>query len=156
MVGRPEPHFSFSGLKTAVRQQAHKAAPLTDQDIADLCASFEAAVAISVADRCRRAFAIAAEHLPADAPKRLVVAGGVAANQQLLAALTRTAADHGYTLHVPPIALCGDNGAMIAWTGAERFARGLVDGLDFAPRPRWPLDATAVTVLGFGKSGAKA
>jgi N6-L-threonylcarbamoyladenine synthase len=156
MVGRPEPHFSFSGLKTAVRQQAHKNAPLTDQTISDLCASFQSAVATSVADRCRRAFAIAAEHLPADAPKRLVVAGGVAANLQLRAALSQTASDHGYTLHVPPIALCGDNGAMIAWTGAERFVRGLVDGLDFRPRPRWPLDASAIPALGAGKSGAKA
>ena len=156
MVGRPEPHFSFSGLKTAVRQQAHKAAPLTDQDISDLCASFEAAVATSVADRCRRAFAIAAAQLPADAPKRLVVAGGVAANLALRASLNHTAADHGYTLHVPPIALCGDNGAMIAWAGAERFTRGLIDGLDALPRPRWPLDASAVPALGAGKFGAKA
>ena len=156
MVGRTEPHFSFSGLKTAVRQQAHKTAPLTDQDVSDLCASFEAAVAASVADRCRRAFALCAEHLPADAPKRLVVAGGVAANLKLRENLSRTAADHGYTLHVPPIALCGDNGAMIAWTGAERFVRGLVDGLDFAPRARWPLDASAIPALGAGRFGAKA
>jgi N6-L-threonylcarbamoyladenine synthase len=156
MVGRPEPHFSFSGLKTAVRQQAHKAAPLTDQTISDLCASFESAVATSVADRCRRAFSIAAANLPADAPKRLVVAGGVAANLSLRAALSQTASDHGYTLHVPPIALCGDNGAMIAWTGAERFVRGLVDGLDAAPRARWPLDASAVPALGAGRFGAKA
>jgi N6-L-threonylcarbamoyladenine synthase len=156
MVGRPEPHFSFSGLKTAVRQQAHKASPLTDQDVADLCASFEAAVAQSVADRCRRAFEIAADLLPANAAKCLVVAGGVAANIQLRTALTATAGNHGFSLHVPPIALCGDNGVMIAWTGAERFVRGLIDDLDVTPRARWPLDGSATPALGAGKHGAKA
>jgi N6-L-threonylcarbamoyladenine synthase len=156
MVGRPDPHFSFSGLKTAVRQQAHKAAPLSDQDVADLCASFELAVSTSVADRCRRAFAVAEARLPFGAPKRLVVAGGVAANLRLRSSLEQTARDHGYTFHVPPIALCGDNGAMIAWAGAERFARGMVNQLDVAPRARWPLDAAAIPALGAGKFGAKA
>jgi N6-L-threonylcarbamoyladenine synthase len=156
MVGRDEPHFSFSGLKTAIRQAAHKAAPLTDQDVGDLCASFEASVAASVADRCRRAFALSEALLPPGAPRRLVVAGGVAANLKLKATLAVVAAENGYTLHVPPVALCGDNGAMIAWTGAERFVRGMTDGLDFVPRARWPLDAAALPALGAGRLGAKA
>ena len=142
MLGRPEPHFSFAGLKTAVRQQAQALGPLTDRDVADLCASFQAAVADSVADRVRRAMQVADARL-AGHTRHLVVAGGVAANQALRASLARSAADAGYALHVPPPALCTDNAAMVAWAGIERLQRGLADGLDFAPRPRWPLDPTA-------------
>ena len=121
MLGRSEPHFSFAGLKTAVRHQAQALAPLRDGDIADLCAEFEAAVADSVADRVRRAMEIAADRLPEGA-RHLVVAGGVAANKALRAALTDVAGQEGYTLHVPPAALCTDNAAMVAWAGAERLA----------------------------------
>lgn len=161
MVGRPEPHFSFAGLKTAVRQQALTLAPLTDTDVADLCASFQAAVAEAVVDRTRRAMELAEPMLAGaaadsrgaleDAPRserHLVVAGGVAANQALRGALMALAGQRGYTFHAPPLALCGDNAAMIAWTGAERLARGMVDGLDAPARPRWPLDADAVPALG--------
>src|SRR5688572_31390452 len=112
MLGRPEPHFSFAGLKTAVRRQAQALAPLKDGDIADLCAEFEKAVADSVADRVRRAMDIAGECLHAGA-RHLVVAGGVAANKALRAALTDVAGQEGYTLHVPPPALCTDNAAMV-------------------------------------------
>ena len=156
MMGRTEPNFSFAGLKTAVRLAAQKAAPVSDQDIADLCADFQVAVAGSVADRVRRAFALAEELLGADAPRRLVVAGGVAANQALRESLTSVAAEAGYALHVPPVALCGDNGAMIAWAGAERLARGMIDAPGIVARARWPLDADAVAVLGAGRLGAKA
>jgi N6-L-threonylcarbamoyladenine synthase len=156
MAGRPEPHFSFAGLKTAVRRQAQLLQPLKSGDVADLCASFEAAVTSAVADRCVRAFQWAETNTPPDAPRRLVIAGGVAANQTLRAGLTRAAATHGWQVHVPPVALCGDNGAMIAWAGAERLVRGLTDGLDVGPRPRWPLDAAAVPALGHGRHGAKA
>ena len=157
MIGRAEPHFSFAGLKTAVRrraQQAQARAPLSDRDIADLCAEFQAAVCESLADRVLRAMAIADVRLGSD--RHLVVAGGVAANRQIHRALTEAAAARGWRLHVPPPQLCTDNGAMIAWAGAERLALGLTDGLDFEARARWPLDAQAIPALGGGRHGAKA
>lgn len=156
MLGRPEPHFSFAGLKTAVRQQALAIAPLTESDVADLCASFQAAVTDAVADRTRRAMEIAEDILPSGTGRHLVVAGGVAANLALRSALTDLAATRGYTFHAPPVALCGDNAAMIAWTGAERLAHGLVDPDDDHARPRWPLDTDATPALGAGLKGAKA
>jgi N6-L-threonylcarbamoyladenine synthase len=156
MLGRAEPHFSFAGLKTAVRHQAQALGPLREEDVADLCAAFEAAVADSVADRVRRAMEIAAGRLGTLQGRHLVVAGGVAANRSLRGALVVVAASAGYQLHAPPPALCTDNAAMVAWAGAERLARGWTDGLDFAARARWPLDANAVPALGAGKQGAKA
>jgi N6-L-threonylcarbamoyladenine synthase len=156
MQGRGEPHFSFAGLKTAVRHQASALAPLSERDVADLCASFEAAVAESVADRVRRAMQITQDRLGSPGAGHLVVAGGVAANQSLRQALTAVAADAGYRLHVPPPALCTDNAAMVAWAGAERLARGWTDGLDIAARARWPLDPDAAPALGAGRQGAKA
>jgi N6-L-threonylcarbamoyladenine synthase len=155
MLGRPEPHFSFAGLKTAVRHQAQALVPLRDADVADLCAAFEAAAAESVADRVRRAMVLAEPRLGA-AGRHLVVAGGVAANRALRRALAAVAADCGYALHVPPPALCTDNAAMVAWAGAERLVRGWTDGLDLAARARWPLDPDAVPALGAGRLGAKA
>ncbi len=156
LTGRPEPHFSFAGLKTAVRRCAQELQPLSDQDISDVCASFEQAVADSVADRCVRAFKLAEAYLDAGIQHHFVVAGGVAANLRLRSRLEILTAAHGWQLHVPPIALCGDNGAMIAWAGAERLARGWIDPLDVAPRTRWPLDTSAVPMIGSGKAGAKA
>jgi N6-L-threonylcarbamoyladenine synthase len=156
MLGREEPHFSFAGLKTAVRRCARQLAPLNEADIADLCAGFEAAVSESVADRCARAMSIGEERLPTKAPRRLVIAGGVAANKRLRWALSHLAAQRGYTLHVPPATLCTDNGAMIAWAGAERLVRGWTDALEAAARARWPLDELAAPVLGAGRLGAKA
>lgn len=157
MLGRSEPHFSFAGLKTAVRHAAIAIAPLTDQDVADLCAGFQAAVADAVVDRTRRAIEVLAQDTATPfAPRHLVVAGGVAANEALRSALTRLAQAQGYAFHAPPIALCGDNAAMIAWAGAERFALGLTDALDAPVRPRWPLDQEAAPALGAGAKGAKA
>jgi N6-L-threonylcarbamoyladenine synthase len=156
MLGRPEPHFSFAGLKTAVRHQAQALVPLREQDVADLCAAFEAAAADSVADRVRRAMRIADDEPGAGAHRHLVVAGGVAANRRLRAGLASLAASAGYQLHVPPPALCTDNAAMVAWAGAERLARSWTDGLGFAARARWPLDPEATPALGFGRLGAKA
>jgi N6-L-threonylcarbamoyladenine synthase len=154
MLGRPEPHFSFAGLKTAVRHQAQARVPLAEQDIADLCAEFQAAVSDSVVDRVERAMDLAAPVL--EGARHLVVAGGVAANASLRRALAATAERGGYCLHVPPPALCTDNAAMVAWAGAERLARGLTDDLGFEVRARWPLDPSAPPALGAGKQGAKA
>lgn len=150
MMGRAEAHFSFAGLKTAVRHAAEALVPLDDHDVADLCASFQAAACESVVDRVARAMALMTERLGTSAPRRLVVAGGVAANTRLKSALSDLAAREGFSLHVPPLALCTDNAAMIAWAGAERLALGLTDGLDFAVKPRWPLDAAAPPAIGAG------
>jgi len=148
MLGRKEPHFSFSGLKTAVRHAAEARAPLSDRDIADICASFQAAVAESVTDRVRKA--ISACRARGLEPGRLVVAGGVAANEALGTALANVCMEESLTLTVPPPSLCTDNGAMIAWAGAERLALGLSDPLDVAPRARWPLDPDAAPAPGAG------
>jgi N6-L-threonylcarbamoyladenine synthase len=148
MVGREELHFSFAGLKTAVRRLAERLAPLTEQDVADIAAAFELAVTECIADRCARALEHAARELPM--PRRFVVAGGVAANMRLRAALQDLATKHGYSFHAPPSALCSDNAAMIAWVGAERLALGQSDPLDAPVRPRWPLDASAKPAIGAG------
>lgn len=131
--------FSFSGLKTALRLAAESVAPVTDTDIADLCASFQAAVTDIVAVRSRQALERLTTENPDIAPI-YVVAGGVAANKAIGGALREVAARTGAHLVIPPPALCTDNGAMIAWAGAERLALGLVDGFEVAARPRWPLD----------------
>src|SRR5215217_695472 len=138
--GRREPNFSLSGLKTALRLEAERIAPLSAGDVADLCASFQAAVVDVVVDRTRmglRAFKDAAGH-----PTALVVAGGVAANQAMRAALQRLAIEAGLKLIAPPLALCGDNGAIVAWAGLERLRVGLIDDLTAPARARWPLDAS--------------
>ena len=145
MLGRPGADFSFSGLKTAVR---HKVAELTagpdaalaPQDAADLAASFQNAVAEVLADRCANAL----DRFQAEGGNGpLVVAGGVAANQALRARLAEAAESAGSRMIAPPPWLCTDNAAMIAWAGLERLSLGLTDALDFAPRPRWPLEALA-------------
>ena len=156
MLGRAEPHFSFAGLKTAVRQQANALVPLQERDIADLCAAFEHAASSSVSDRVGRGMTIYQDRLGAGVPCRLVVAGGVAANQRLRDELTAVCSRRGFSFHAPPIALCSDNGAMIAWAGALRLARGLIDGLDAPARARWPLDASATPAIGSGRLGIKA
>jgi N6-L-threonylcarbamoyladenine synthase len=149
MKGREGCNFSFSGLKTAVRH-AIDALPETadggiaEEDRADICAAFQNAAADAVADRCRHAIAMVRDDGIGFGD--LVVAGGVAANGALRARLGTVAADEGLNLLVPPPALCTDNGAMIAWAGLERLRLGLTDDLDFAPRPRWPLDADAPPV----------
>ena len=143
MLGRPGCDFSFSGLKTALRHRLAEAGP---SDTADLAASFQAAVIDCLADRTANAIVMAKSLAPV---KALVVAGGVAANGPLRQRIQDVAALGGLRLVAPPVKLCTDNAAMIAWAGIERLQRGLVDGLDFAPRPRWPLDPTA-------KPGARA
>lgn len=150
MLGREEPHFSFAGLKTAVRRTAEKLGPLREQDVADIAAAFEAAVTEAVADRCARAMDIAAARLGRLAPHRFVLAGGVAANERLRTALRALAEARGFSFHVPPVSLCGDNAAMIAWAGAERLAVGMTDTLDAPVHPRWPLDREAAPAIGAG------
>ena len=132
--------FSFSGLKTAVRLAAEAIAPLTDQDAADICASFQHAVTEIVSTRARAALARFAAQMPDTRPV-LVVAGGVAANQAIGGGLRAVAAEAGTQLVVPPIPLCTDNGVMVAWAGAERLALGDTDGFDIAAKARWPLDS---------------
>jgi N6-L-threonylcarbamoyladenine synthase len=139
MVDRPEPDFSLSGLKTALRLEAERIAPLTEQDVADLCAAFQAAVIEIVTDRLRVGLRVFRERF--GRPTALVIAGGVAANQEMRSGIARMAASLGTPLVAPPGSLCTDNGAIIAWAGAERLARGLTDTLDASPRPRWPLQA---------------
>ena len=143
MSGRRDADFSLSGLKTALRLEAEKVAPLSDQDVADLCASFQQAVVDVVADRLRAGLKMFRDRF--SVPTALVCAGGVAANQAIRKILHRVAFENGTALVAPPPALCTDNGAMIAWAGAERLALGLTDRLDFAPRARWPLDQVTKT-----------
>lgn len=150
MLGRAEAHFSFSGLKNAVRLEAKRLEPLRDRDIHDLCASFEQAIIDAVGNRIGAAIRYYLPLLDEGTPRRLVVAGGVAANKRLRVALADVAATHGFSLHVPPVALCGDNAAMIGWAGAERLARHLPIERDFQARARWPLDENAPKVAGAG------
>jgi N6-L-threonylcarbamoyladenine synthase len=132
--------FSFSGLKTAVRLAAEAIAPLTPQDVADICASFQAAVTEIVGTRAAQALARLRLEQYSTEPV-LVVAGGVAANQAIGASLRRVTEQASARLVIPPIPLCTDNGVMVAWAGAERLALGAVDPLDISARARWPLDS---------------
>ncbi len=158
LLDRPGCDLSFSGLKTAVLRVRNDLVAakggLTAQDRADLCAGFQSAVRDVLAEKSRRALAQYMAHVPA-APA-FAVAGGVAANAQLRAALGAVAAEAGVRFVAPPLGLCTDNAAMIAWAGIERFRAGARDGLDLAARPRWPLDAGAAAALGGGRKGAKA
>lgn len=141
MLGRRQADFSLSGLKTALRIEAERLEPLASQDVADLCASFQAAVVDVVVDRVRvalRAFADVAGH-----PTALVAAGGVAANGAIRRALAAQAGEVGLSFVAPPLPLCGDNGAMIAWAGLERLRLGLVDDLTVPARARWPFAEAA-------------
>ncbi|WP_313536627.1 tRNA (adenosine(37)-N6)-threonylcarbamoyltransferase complex transferase subunit TsaD [Sphingomonas sp.] len=137
LVGSGEPHFSFAGLKSAV------ARAVNDYSAEDLAASFQQAVVDCLVDRTRLALAVTR-------PTALVVAGGVAANTAVRTALEALAGEHALPFVAPPLWLCTDNAAMIAWAGAERFAQGLTDPLDVPARPRWPLDPDAEKVRGAG------
>jgi N6-L-threonylcarbamoyladenine synthase len=153
LLDRPGCDMSFSGLKTALLRArdaviAEKGG-LTRADRADLCAGFQAATVDVIAEKTRRALAMA----PVDA---LAVAGGVAANQAIRGALETVCAAAGVRFLAPPLALCTDNAAMIAWAGIERFRMGERDDLTLSARPRWPLDQTSPVLLGSGKKGAKA
>ena len=158
LLDRPGCDLSFSGLKTALLRArdalvAEKGG-LTRQDRADLCASFQAAVADVLAKKTMRAL----ETYLAENPETptLAVAGGVAANQTIRGALETGCADHAVDFTAPPLALCTDNAAMIAYAGLARFKAGHQDDMSLVARPRWPLDKKAPALLGGGKKGAKA
>ena len=154
LLDKPGLDMSFSGLKTAVRRAA-EAEPMTGQRRADICASFQTAVADILAARSARAMAM----LAGEAPRTFVVAGGVAANWMLRARLEAEAGRHGYAFVAPALKWCTDNAAMIALAGAERFRLGLIDDMTVSARPRWPLDEEAAArapAYGSGRKGAKA
>ncbi|MEF3045894.1 tRNA (adenosine(37)-N6)-threonylcarbamoyltransferase complex transferase subunit TsaD [Pseudotabrizicola sp. L79] len=158
LLDRPGCDMSFSGLKTALLRARDQLVAdqggLTVQDRRDLCAGFQAAVADVLAEKTRRAIAVYLQATPA-APA-LAVAGGVAANIAIRARLETVCLDFGLRFTAPPLRLCTDNAAMIAFAGIERFRLGQQDGLDLSARPRWPLDQTAPAMIGSGKKGAKA
>ncbi|MBO0904879.1 tRNA (adenosine(37)-N6)-threonylcarbamoyltransferase complex transferase subunit TsaD [Jiella sonneratiae] len=156
MKGEARLDFSFSGLKTALRLAAEAKAPLSDEDVADLCASFQAACAETLADRTRRALARFRERFPDIAGPVLGIAGGVGANKAIRAALAKECETAGFRLVAPPLKLCSDNGAMIAYAGLERLEAGLTDSLDAPVRSRWPLDEKSAPLVGHGRRGAKA
>ena len=158
LLDRPGCDLSFSGLKTALLRArdalvAQKGG-ITLQDRRDLCAGFQQAVAEVLAEKTRRAITLYLATEPTH--PTLAVAGGVAANRSIRAMLETVCADHGVTFIAPPLRLCTDNAAMIAWAGIERFRAGLLDAADLVARPRWPLDASAAPMIGSGKKGAKA
>ena len=140
MVGREGCDFSFSGLKTAVRQVVLKAGRLKDSTKADIAASFQAAILDILSDRVGAGLRRFAGEFGSTGGKRFVAAGGVAANQAIRAALDATAKRHGFSLSLAPPGLCTDNGAMIAWAGVERLALDLTDDFACPPRARWPLE----------------
>jgi len=152
LLDRPGCALSFSGLKTAVLRARDAtvaaAGGLDGADVADLAAGFQAAVVEVLAEKTRRALALA----PAPV---LAVAGGVAANRAVRGALQAVAAAAGARFLAPPPALCTDNGAIVAWAGIERWRAGLADPADLVARPRWPLDAGAPALVGGGRRGAK-
>jgi len=155
LLDRPGCDLSFSGLKTALARTCDRLAEagggtITMADRADLCAGFQAAVRDVLATKAARALA-ACPGIAAFA-----VAGGVAANATLRAALHDVARAAGTRFVAPPPVLCTDNAAMIAWAGIERLRAGTPPGTDLAARPRWPLDTAAAPLVGAGRKGAKA
>ena len=151
--------MSFSGLKTAILRARDDVVAakggLTQQDQSDLAAGFQAAVVDVLAEKTRRALT---QYLTLNpSTPTIAVAGGVAANGAIRDALTAVAAEHETAFLAPPLALCTDNAAMIAWAGIERLRAQLpYDDMSLSARPRWPLDTTSPSMLGSGKKGAKA
>ena len=145
--GAKDCHFSFSGLKTALAQRWAKATEAGTAEVSDFAASLQQAIADCLSDRVGQALIrFAEEH----EDRRVVIAGGVAANQAIGAALQRLADKHQFQIIIPPPRLCTDNGAMIAWVGHEYRRAGKTSSLGFAPRPRWPLDEAAAPPPGRG------
>jgi N6-L-threonylcarbamoyladenine synthase len=158
LMDRPGMDLSFSGLKTAVVRERDRLVEaqggLRVQDRADLCASFQAAVAEVLTGKSARAIAAYLERSPVR--PTFCVAGGVAANRAIRAPLERVAREAGCAFVAPPMALCTDNAVMIAWAGLCRYRLGLAEEADLIARPRWPLDQASAPMLGSGKKGAKA
>lgn len=158
LLDRQDCNLSFSGLKTALMRQRDQIVTqkggLTRQDRADLCAGFQQAVVDVLAEKTRRALRLYLQ----EAPTRptVAVAGGVAANTEIRMALRLVCTEAGAEFVAPPLDLCTDNAAMIAYAGIERFRSGARDGMDMTARPRWPLDRISPTLLGSGRKGAKA
>lgn len=143
LKGKPGCDFSFSGLKTAVKRIVDTLGhPPTEQEKADICASFQYTVGNILCDRIKKAIQIFQDHCPEG--KHVVVSGGVAANKYLRQQLEQLVSAHSLTFVAPPIKLCTDNAAMIGWAAMERLKLGLVNDLNFAPRARWPLDSLKV------------
>jgi N6-L-threonylcarbamoyladenine synthase len=140
LAGREGADFSFAGLKTAVAHAVRDLGrPPSEREIHDIAASFQTAIADCLLDRTRNALRLFAAEASAARPT-LVVAGGVAANKAIRARLAACAEGAGFAFKAPPIHLCTDNAAMIAWAGIERLSAGLVEAGEPAARPRWPLD----------------
>ena len=158
LLDRPDCNLSFSGLKTALLRLRDQIVAekngLTRQDRADLCAGFQAAVADVLAAKTRRALEIYLKESP-QVPA-LAVAGGVAANTTIRTMLESVSSELGVQFVAPPLKLCTDNAAMIAYAGLERFRAGARDGMELSARPRWPLDQSSPAMLGSGRKGAKA
>ena len=158
LLDRPGCDMSFSGLKTAILRARDEVVAakggLTERDRSDLAAGFQAAVTDVLAEKTRRALQLYLAENPAT--PTIAVAGGVAANQAIRSRLQEVCADFGVAFTAPPLALCTDNAAMIAYAGMERFRAGHCDDMTLAARPRWPLDKKAPALLGSGKKGAKA
>lgn len=158
LLDRPGCDLSFSGLKTALMRMRDQIVAekggLTRQDRADLCAGFQQAIVDTLAEKTRRAIDLYLSEEPSDPV--IAVAGGVAANSAIRSALETVCEENGARFTAPPLGLCTDNAAMIAYAGIERFRTGARDGLDLTARPRWPLDQTSPAMLGSGKKGAKA
>lgn len=151
MKGRKNMDFSFSGLKTAIRNHvdALPEGDLERKDVTDLAYAMQLKTAKILADRCKNAIEqYLHDYHPAQ--PTLVICGGVSANQTIRSTLDELAQSYGLVTSAPPLSLCGDNGAMIAWAGIERLKRGQNDPLDFKARPRWPLDPTAQPRHGAG------
>ncbi|MGB5866052.1 MAG: tRNA (adenosine(37)-N6)-threonylcarbamoyltransferase complex transferase subunit TsaD [Sulfitobacter sp.] len=156
LLGRAGCDMSFSGLKTAVLRQRDSLlvnGALKHQDQADLAAGFQAAVVDVLAEKTRRAMDI---YAPLTDNRTICVAGGVAANNAIRSGLETVAASFDAKFIAPPLALCTDNAAMIAYAAIEQRETREADGMDLSARPRWPLDQTAPAMLGSGKKGAKA
>ena len=158
LLDRPDCDLSFSGLKTAVLRARDELVArqggLNIQDRRDLCAGFQIAVADVLAEKSRRALGIYLDRTAGQ--NAFAVAGGVAANTALRVALQRVCAQTGTTFTAPPLRLCTDNAAMIAWAGIEVLALGQTHDMTLIARPRWPLDQSAAPMIGSGKKGAKA
>ena len=158
LLDRPGCDMSFSGLKTALLRERDKLIAekggITRKDRADLCASFQAAVAEVLVEKTRRAADVYLAEKPAS--PAIAVAGGVGANAAIRSGLETLSTDRGLAFHAPPLKLCTDNGAMIAWAGIELDGIGHSGMQPLVARPRWPLDDRQPALLGSGKKGAKA